>query len=96
MDHIENLSFLGLDLSGIEISEEFREFLERDEQGIEGLEFMLENPRLSTRVPTEVRIQYECARGIIMERLQELKKTIEEDADKIFRTAIEEIIQEDE
>lgn len=96
MNHIGKLSFLGLNLSGIEISEEFREFLEKDEQGIEGLEFMLKDSSLRKRVPDEVITEYERVRRLIMERLEEIKKTIERDSDEIFRYSIERIIWEDE
>lgn len=50
---------LGIDANSLEIPKEFRDFLELDNQGIEGLVFMLSDAKLSSRIPSEVRAQYE-------------------------------------
>lgn len=42
-----------------ELPEKLKNFLSIDDQGIEGLEFMLKDPKLSKRIPEDVRLEYE-------------------------------------
>ena len=41
------------------LSDEFLEFLSRDDQGIDGLDFMIKDSKLCRRIPSNVRIEYE-------------------------------------
>ena len=50
---------LGINPASLEIPKELRDFLELDDQGINGLDFMLSDAKLSRRIPTTVRVQYE-------------------------------------
>lgn len=74
--------FLGCQ-SDIELSEEFKNFLALDEQGIEGLEFMLQDPKLTRRIPHSVRMEYEILYGQISQSIEEQISIIREELDKI-------------
>ena len=88
---------IGINKDKIVIPNELRDFLKKDDQGIDGFIFMLKNPKLSKRIPTDVRAQYEVLRASIIENLetsiQETKKVL----DKIQKEpdeAINKIIQQ--
>lgn len=49
---------LSLDRRDFKLPQELRNFLSEDDQGIEGLDFMLRDSKLFRRVPTEVSHQY--------------------------------------
>ncbi len=51
------------------LSERFQEFLSRDNQGIEGLDFMIKDSRLCRRIPADVRAEYEIIRAKTLEDL---------------------------
>ncbi len=61
------------------ISEKLLEFLNKDNQGIDGIEFMIKNYKLSLRIPPDVRSDYEKIRAQALNDLNEaLEKTISE------------------
>lgn len=41
------------------LSDEFLEFLSKDDQGIDGLDFMIKDSKLCRRIPSDVRAEYE-------------------------------------
>lgn len=47
------------------ISPELMEFLSIDDQGIDGIEFMLKNENLAKRIPENIRQEYELFRVAI-------------------------------
>ena len=55
----------------IEFPTELRDFLDLDDQGIEGFDFMLTNPDLSKKIPRDVRMQYEILYSTISLELSE-------------------------
>ena len=76
---------LGISKDYLKIPKELREFLKLDDQGIEGLDFMLRDSKLYKRIPDDVRIQYEILFAnlrseleknidLIKEHLEEIKK----------------------
>lgn len=66
---------MGIKCDSLEIPKELRDFLELDDQGIDGLDFMLTDPNLCSRIPQNVRTQYEQLYGSIsLELLSYLKK----------------------
>lgn len=73
---------LGINPASLEIPKELRDFLELDDQGINGLDFMLSDAKLSRRIPTTVRVQYEQMYAELIVQLdssiEELKKIINE------------------
>lgn len=73
---------LGINPASLEIPKELRDFLELDDQGINGLDFMLSDSKLSRRIPTAVRVQYEQMYAELIAQLdssiEELKKIIDE------------------
>ena len=79
------ISGLMLGIAGNDtLPDDLKEFLSRDEQGIEGLEFMLKDPKLFKRIPNQVRLQYEILYG-------KLSSSIEKDLANA-KKAIDEII----
>jgi len=88
--------FINIDLTGFTLPDELREFLQIDDQGIEGFDFMLKNPELSKRIPVNIRYQYELLYGQLMEVIQaSLDRTKEEisKVEKNPRESIHELIQ---
>lgn len=86
MSNVDNNIFgivLGIDANSLEIPKELRDFLELDNQGIQGLDFMLSNPKLSSRIPPDVRIQYEYLYGTINLKLDDIMEKLEEVVNKI-------------
>lgn len=60
-----------------EIPENLREFLSMDDQGIDGLDFMLKDSKLCRRIPSDVRASYEIIYARISEDLEnELENAI--------------------
>ncbi len=51
------------------ISPELMEFLSIDDQGIDGIEFMLKNENLTKRIPENIRQEYELFRVAIAQDL---------------------------
>lgn len=83
----------------MQIPDEFRKFLEMDDQGMEGFEFMLKDTKLSKRIPPEVRFQYEILRTSLVEKIEnaisetyEALEYIRKHPDIIVSQAIEDII----
>ena len=56
------------------LSDEFLEFLSRDDQGIDGLDFMIKDSKLCRRIPSNVRIEYEI---ILANTSEDLDKALE-------------------
>ena len=56
------------------LSDEFLEFLSRDDQGIEGLLFMIKDSKLCRRIPSDVRAAYEI---ILANTSDDLDKALE-------------------
>ena len=76
-----NITALGLILGmrkPIEIPPNLQEFLSRDDQGIEGLEFMLKDSKLSRRIPPNVRAEYETLYCVLSQELDENLKEVEQ------------------
>ena len=73
---------LGINPESLEIPKELRDFLKLDDQGIEGLDFMLKDAKLFRRIPPEVRAQYEILfftmRTSIEESIKELRQSLDE------------------
>lgn len=93
---------LGINPDVLEIPDEFREFLKKDDQGMEGFEFMLKDYKLSKRIPTEVRIQYEAIRASVLECIEEaideMYKSldeIKENPDTVINDFIKKAIDQD-
>lgn len=65
MENFNILESLGLvcNIRADALPENLREFLSIDDQGIEGLEFMLSDSKLYKRIPPDVRITYEVLFG---------------------------------
>ncbi len=56
------------------LPENLREFLGRDDQGIEGLLFMIKDSKLCRRIPEDVRVEYEI---ILANTSEDLDKALE-------------------
>ncbi len=87
--------FLGLS-STFNLPPELYEFLSRDDQGMEGLEFMLSDPELSKRIPPKVRTEYEMLYASLTRSVSDMitksKETldaIEKDPKKVIQTIIQ-------
>ncbi len=66
--------FLGIG-DDVNIPENLKNFLKIDDQGIEGLEFMLKHPNLSERIPDDVRAEYVAIYSKIhLELLEHIEK----------------------
>ena len=88
---------IGIHKDKIVIPNELRDFLKKDDQGIDGFIFMLKNPKLSKRIPTDVRAQYEVLRASIIENLETSIRETKKVLDKIQKEpdeAINKIIQQ--
>lgn len=88
---------IGINKDKIVIPNELRDFLKKDDQGIDGFIFMLKNPKLSKRIPTDVRAQYEVLRASIIENLETSIRETKKVLDKIQKEpdeAINKIIQQ--
>ena len=76
-----NITALGLILGmrkPIEIPEALRDFLSLDDQGMDGLEFMLKSEKHCKRIPPEVRLEYETLYCILSQELEENLKEVEQ------------------
>lgn len=66
----------------VQVPERLKEFLEIDDQGIEGFEFMLKHPNLSERIPADIRADYVATysriRALIDEQVSVLRKSLDE------------------
>lgn len=63
----------------IEIPERLREFLTTDGMdGINDLDFMISNPKLCRRIPTDVRAQYEVLYCQLSEEIDEICNNLEQ------------------
>lgn len=66
----------------IKLTDALREFLGYDNQGIEGLDFMLKDVKLSKRIPKDVRMEYEAIYGnlsyLLQSRIDEIRKALQE------------------
>lgn len=77
-------NFLGASLllsigDNCKLPPELFEFLKKDDQGIEGLEFMLRNPKLNRRIPQDVRIAYEVLYATLKNEIEtSINKTIKQ------------------
>ncbi len=67
------------------LPESLREFLSRDDQGIEGLLFMIKDPKLCRRIPSDVRAAYEI---ILANTSEDLDKALES-AIKSFQSLLD-------
>lgn len=74
-EKIFSLSHLVINL-GIskKIPDNLQKFLSLDDQGMEGLEFMMKDPKLSLRIPSEVRAEYEI---FSYELMSEIEKNLD-------------------
>ena len=68
-----------------EIPKELQKFLKKDDQGIEGLLFMIKNHKLSKRIPSDVRTQYEETRAEFINTLEGSLKEILENVEKLMK-----------
>ena len=89
-----------LDTDSFELSESLKEFLSRDDQGMSGLEFMLNDPKLTKRIPDNVR--YETLYGLISheidistEKVIEYLSDLKKDPKELIHKIIQEIYEED-
>ena len=93
-----NTNFVGAYLSiqtNHEIPANLREFLSLDDQGMKGLEFMLNNPKLAKRIPADVRLEYEALYAAISVEIDEQIALIRKHLDELEsnpKSAIHEII----
>ena len=67
------------------LSDEFLEFLSRDDQGIDGLDFMIKDSKLCRRIPSDVRAEYEI---ILANTSEDLDKALES-AIKSFQSLLD-------
>lgn len=98
-----NFLFTGIVLEIIQeqgLSTEFKEFLSLDDQGMEGLEFMLKDPKLCRRIPTQVRAEYEILYGNmaqnLQDRIEEIRKMLdqlEENPKPVIHQAIQKMYE---
>lgn len=91
-----------LDTDSFELSESLKEFLSRDDQGMSGLEFMLNDPKLTKRIPDNVRYDYETLYGLISheidistEKVIEYLSDLKKDPKELIHKIIQEIYEED-
>lgn len=81
----------------LKLPKELYEFLSMDDQGMEGLEFMLSDSKLSRRIPPEVRKEYEIIYALLSNKLYETIENCKEDLDEIEKDpkrVIQSLIQE--
>lgn len=57
-------------LKDFNFPEELLEFMSKDDQGIEGIEFMLKDKKLCSRIPPTVRAQYEVLNATLQEQIE--------------------------
>ena len=66
----------------IEIPPVLMDFLSNDDQGMEGLEFMLKDPKLCNRIPRNVRYNYEILyhkiESSLADQISETRKALDE------------------
>lgn len=93
-----NTNFVGAYLSiqtDYEIPANLRNFLSLDDQGMKGLEVMLNNPKLAKRIPANVRLEYEALYASISAEIDEQISRIRNHLDELEnnpKSAIHEII----
>lgn len=92
---------LGINKEKIFIPNELRDFLSKDDQGIDGFIFMLKNPKLSKRIPGDVRAQYEVLRASILttllesiEKTREILDNVEKTPDEVINKFINQALKE--
>ena len=91
-----NITALGFVLGmkkPVELPTTLRDFLSLDDQGIEGLEFMLKDAKLSRRIPSDVRLEYEKLYFLLSSELDETLDEVEQ-AIKEARSNPKEIIHQ--
>lgn len=91
-----NITALGFVLGmkkPVELPINLRDFLSLDDQGIEGLEFMLKDEKLSRRIPSDVRLEYERLYFLLSSELDETLDEVEQ-AIKYARSNPKEIIHQ--
>ena len=71
-----------LDGKAVEVPESLKDFIAIDNQGIEGFEFMLKHPKLSERIPDNVRADYVTfyskINALIHEQISKLRMSLDE------------------
>ena len=85
---------LGINADTLEIPNEFREFLKKDDQGMDGFQFMLKDYKLAKRIPSEVRLQYESLRSLLLEVIEESVAEMRKSLDEIEKNPDDEVINE--
>lgn len=91
MDLVTGL-ILGMSVDST-LPEELKEFLSRDDQGIEGLDLMLKDSKLCQRIPSEVRVQYEILYSNLSSSIEEQLTKLQENIDEIMKNPKETIHQ---
>lgn len=83
----EKALFPGIVLSimkeNIKIPQELKDFLSKDDQGIDGLDFMLRDAKLYKRIPTKVSHQYHSLYASIDVQLSEAIEDLRNALDKL-------------
>lgn len=93
---------LGFNEEDIEIPKELNDFLSKDDQGIEGLDFMIRDSKLYKRIPKEVSIQYHALYAnmdiMLDEGIKKLRKILDEmesNSKEVIHYMIQEIYEEE-